>query len=110
MALLKTAVARGLLAALRVQQGAPLGSITSLQLRSFGDASYLDKKEVTDRVLAVVSGFDKVDSGKVRRTGGGPHITRCCRRVSVVGMAACGRGRGGAGSCWMPARQVLMHS
>ena len=39
----------------------------SLQfLRFFADASYLDKNEVTDRVLNVVKNFEKVDSAKVR--------------------------------------------
>lgn len=45
------------------QAAAPL----SLQSwRGFADASYLNKSEVTDRVLGVVKNFEKVDAGKVR--------------------------------------------
>ncbi|EFN58407.1 hypothetical protein CHLNCDRAFT_59568 [Chlorella variabilis] len=41
----------------------------SLQFwRGFGDASYLDKKDVTDRVLGVVKNFEKVEEGKVSPT------------------------------------------
>ena len=38
--------------------------------RGFADASYLDKKEVTDRVLGVVKNFEKVDASKVREIAG----------------------------------------
>jgi hypothetical protein len=49
------------------QTAAPL----SLQFwRGFADASYLNKSEVTDRVLGVVKNFEKVDAGKVRRVLG----------------------------------------
>lgn len=50
--------------ALQSEAAAPL----SLNfLRMFADASYLDKKEVTERVLNVVKNFEKVDEAKVRR-------------------------------------------
>ena len=39
-------------------------------LRGFAEASYLDKKDVTDRVLNVVKNFEKVDEGKVSLCGG----------------------------------------
>lgn len=48
--------------AMQSEAAAPL----SLQfVRLFADASYLDKKDVTDRVLNVVKNFEKVDEGKV---------------------------------------------
>lgn len=34
-------------------------------IRAFASASYLDKGEVTDRVLSVVKNFDRVDASKV---------------------------------------------
>lgn len=74
MALRQTlaALKQGVLATVRLpasgvaqQAAAPV----SLRLwRGFGDAagSFLDKGEVTDRVLNVVKGFEKVEEGKVR--------------------------------------------
>lgn len=58
------------------QTAAPLGLAAwkVLARRGLADASYLDKAEVTDRVLGVVKGFDKVDASKVRgrvRSGDG---------------------------------------
>jgi hypothetical protein len=43
-----------------------------VQLRSCGAATgaYLDKAAVTDRVVAVLKNFNKVDAGKVRRVAG----------------------------------------
>ena len=42
----------------------------SLQFLRFfaADASYLDKKDVTDRVINVVKNFEKVDAGKVKQS------------------------------------------
>jgi hypothetical protein len=37
--------------------------------RAYG-AGYLDKGEVTDRVMAVVKNFNKVETGKVSRAPG----------------------------------------
>ncbi len=36
-------------------------------LRSFASGTYLDKAQVTDRVMAVVKNFSKVDPAKARR-------------------------------------------
>ena len=59
------AVRQGVLAHLRHE--ANVAAPISLQSwRGFADASYLDKNEVTDRVLNVVKHFEKVDSSKVR--------------------------------------------
>jgi hypothetical protein len=53
--------------AVQLAESAPSGSfkIYGLGHRTFA-TSYLDKGEVTDRVLNVVKNFDKVDQGKVR--------------------------------------------
>jgi hypothetical protein len=62
------AVRQGVLAHLRVSPTLPSDAVApvSLQfLRGFAEASYLDKSEVTDRVLSVVKNFEKVDDGKV---------------------------------------------
>jgi NADH dehydrogenase (ubiquinone) 1 alpha/beta subcomplex 1 len=66
------AVRQGVLGRVRLQptwaMGAAAASPLSLQfLRGFADASFLDKKDVTDRVLNVVKNFEKVDAAKVRR-------------------------------------------
>lgn len=75
MALLQrafAAVRQGVLANVRLAPGIPLqaeqaAAPVSLQfLRFFADASYLNKNEVTDRVLNVVKNFEKVDAAKVR--------------------------------------------
>ena len=73
MALLQRAIAgvrQGVLGSVRLSPNYAVASAAaaplSLQvLRNFADASYLDKKEVTDRVLNVVKNFDKIDAGKV---------------------------------------------
>ena len=73
MALLQrtfAAVRQGVLNNIRLTPGITLQSqaaapISLNFLRFFGDASYLDKSEVTDRVINVVKNFDKVDAGKV---------------------------------------------
>lgn len=58
-------VRQGVLSRLAVQASPALNSV-----RAFASASYLDKKDVTDRVLSIVKNFDRVDAGKVRwRTG-----------------------------------------
>lgn len=66
-------VKQGVLGNVRLQANfdmalsAAASSPVSLQLlRRFADASYLDKSEVTDRVLNVVKNFEKVDPAKVR--------------------------------------------
>ena len=66
MALLQ-AIKQGVLASLRVPVAHQAAAPTSLfLLRGFAaDASYLDKKDVTDRVLNTVKGFEKVDAGAV---------------------------------------------
>ena len=80
MALLQrafAAVRQGVLANVRLAPGIPLqteqaAAPLSLQfLRFFAHASYLDKNEVTDRVLNVVKNFEKVDAAKVRTQGKG---------------------------------------
>ena len=70
MALLQ-AIKQGVLASLRVPVAHQAAAPTSLfLLRGFAaDASYLDKKDVTERVLNTVKGFEKVDAGAV--SGGG---------------------------------------
>lgn len=50
--------------ALRLTESTPV--FGSIMARTFASGGYLDKGEVTDRVLAVVKAFDKVDAGKVR--------------------------------------------
>jgi len=50
--------------AARVAESAPV--FGSMMARTFASGGYLDKGEVTDRVLAVVKAFDKVSSDKVR--------------------------------------------
>ena len=79
MALLQrtfAAVRQGVLGQMRLAPSLGLQSEAaapmSLQfLRMFAaDASYLDKKDVTDRVLNVVKNFEKVDEGKVSRLAG----------------------------------------
>ncbi|WPT14343.1 Acyl carrier protein 2 [Picochlorum sp. SENEW3] len=46
-----------------------LSTVFSLgSIRSFAATSYLDKNEVTDRVLSVVKNFDKVDQSKISPT------------------------------------------
>ena len=42
----------------------PLGRLPSV-MRGFATSTYLDKSQVTDRVLEVVKNFDKVDKAKV---------------------------------------------
>ena len=43
-----------------------VGAPVALSLcRGFADSTYLDKNEVTERILNVVKNFDKVDKGKV---------------------------------------------
>lgn len=74
MALRQTlaALKQGVLATVRLPPSAAAqqaAAPVSLRLwRGFGDAagSFLDKGEVTDRVLGVVKGFEKVEEGKVR--------------------------------------------
>ncbi len=57
---------QSVLATLRVP-AVPLAAPASFQFwRGFADASYLDKKDVTDRVISVVKNFEKVEEGKVR--------------------------------------------
>lgn len=79
MSLLRT-LQQGVLASLRVPVGpaAAAASLGALQLvRGFADASYLDKNEVTDRVLSVVKNFEKVDAGKVRAFCRCPRVEHC---------------------------------
>jgi hypothetical protein len=79
MALLQRAIAavrQGVLCSVRLSPNYAAASAAaaplSLQfLRNFADASYLDKKDVTDRVLNVVKNFDKVDAGKVSKPRSG---------------------------------------
>lgn len=54
-------VRQGVLSRLAVQASPALNSV-----RAFASASYLDKNEVTHRVLSIVKNFDRVDAGKVR--------------------------------------------
>ena len=95
MALLQRTLAAlrsGVLASVRIppsfaaaqQVGAP----TALQaLRGFADASFLNKDEVTQRVLDVVKNFEKVEASKARACGGGDG--------GVGGGGGGRRGRGG---------------
>lgn len=41
------------------------GSLLARAVRAFGASTYLDKDQVTQRVLGVVKNFDKVDPAKV---------------------------------------------
>lgn len=90
MALVQRAFAslRGaVLANLRIPASSPQTAAApiSLQiLRSFADASYLDKNDVTDRVLNVVKHFDKVDAGKVRLV-----ISKSCQIFDTVAVIGC---------------------
>lgn len=74
------AVRQGVLANVRLtpnfQTSEAVAPVSLQFLRGFADASYLDKNEVTDRVLNVVKHFDKVDDGKVS--------DRCENQVSIV--------------------------
>lgn len=62
------AVRQGVLANLRLtpQYSLPYAqtTISSNFLRFFADASYLDKNEVTERIMNVVKNFEKVDVAK----------------------------------------------
>ncbi|KAL4535698.1 hypothetical protein Ndes2526B_g06585 [Nannochloris sp. 'desiccata'] len=68
------AVRQGVLNNVRLTPGIGMQSEAmapvSLQFLRFfaADASYLDKKDVTDRVINVVKNFEKVDAGKVAPT------------------------------------------
>ena len=71
-------IKQGVVARLCAQQQGAAGPAALQLLRGFADASYLDKGEVTDRVLGVVKNFEKVDAAQVRgawawraRSGGG---------------------------------------
>ena len=68
------AVRQGVLNNVRLAPGIAMQSSeavapVSLQFLRFfaADASYLDKKDVTDRVINVVKNFEKVDAGKVSK-------------------------------------------
>lgn len=67
------AVRQGVLNNVRLTPGIGMQSEAmapvSLQFLRFfaADASYLDKKDVTDRVINVVKNFEKVDAGKVSK-------------------------------------------
>lgn len=55
----------------RMSLGAVAAPVSLAVFRGFAaEASYLDKNEVTDRVLNVVKGFEKVDAGKASGTAG----------------------------------------
>lgn len=64
------AVRQGVLANLRLtpQYSLPYAQtdapISSIFLRFFADASYLDKNDVTERIMNVVKNFEKVDVAK----------------------------------------------
>lgn len=45
---------------------AAAGGLSLNLTRSFAGGTYLDKSEVTDRILNVVKHFDKIEPGKVR--------------------------------------------
>ncbi len=64
-------IKQGVVARLCAQQQGAAGPAALQLLRGFADASYLDKGEVTDRVLSVVKNFEKVDAAKVRGPGHG---------------------------------------
>ena len=50
--------------AVSTQLSQPLsGSLTLF--RGFAESTYLDKSQVTERILSVVKNFDKVDGSKV---------------------------------------------
>lgn len=70
------ATRQGVLAHIRLapaSAGLQVGAASAHSLRLFASASYLDKSEVTSRVLDIVKNFDKVEPSKVRgaRDGGG---------------------------------------
>eukprot|EP00616_Rhizochromulina_sp_CCMP1243_P009641 CAMPEP_0118962700 /NCGR_PEP_ID=MMETSP1173-20130426/939_1 /TAXON_ID=1034831 /ORGANISM="Rhizochromulina marina cf, Strain CCMP1243" /LENGTH=218 /DNA_ID=CAMNT_0006910989 /DNA_START=39 /DNA_END=693 /DNA_ORIENTATION=- len=49
----------------RVAQVAAARQLPFVAIRAFGAESFLDKKEVTERIMMVVSNFEKVDTSKV---------------------------------------------
>lgn len=61
---------QGVLANVRLAPGTSVfQGLTASQcqaVRGFADSSYLDKSDVTSRVLAIVKNFEKVDPAKVR--------------------------------------------
>jgi hypothetical protein len=67
-------IRQGVLAHLRIPANytwvqAAAAPVSLQVLRGFADASFLDKKDVTDRVLEVVKNFDKVEASKVMDDG-----------------------------------------
>jgi hypothetical protein len=62
------AVQQGVLSHVRLSAigGIAAAATAPVLLRGFADASYLNKDDVTSRVLEVVKNFDKVDAAKVR--------------------------------------------
>jgi hypothetical protein len=58
----------GVINNLRVPVGglqAATGSLSTIFSRGFADGTYLNKDDVTERVLSVVKNFDKADPAKV---------------------------------------------
>lgn len=53
--------------------------------RGFGAGSFLEKSEVTDRVIKVVKDFAKVDPSKARRRRSGSQAPVLLRQSSVRG-------------------------
>ncbi len=51
---------------------APAGASCIGALRSFADSTYLDKKEVTDRILNVIKNFDNIKNPEKVSLDGAP--------------------------------------
>ena len=45
---------------------AAAGGLTTILSRAFAEGTYLNKNDVTDRILNVVKHFDKIEPGKVK--------------------------------------------
>jgi hypothetical protein len=61
-------------------------------LRSFASGTYLDKAQVTDRVMSVVKNFSKVDPAKARRGGTRRrrrHLPACPTDAPAARMVVC---------------------
>lgn len=104
----------------RVQQTAGGAACLTL-LRGFAEGTYLDKGQVTERILDVVKNFDKVEPSKVRSlssSSASSHYLRMRRRHllslishvhpnacpkqqrGILGKRRCGQGCGAGAAVW----------
>lgn len=69
MSRMLSAVRSGVLSRVRLTVGEPQAVLAPLGLnlsRGFAEGTYLNKDDVTERVLGVVKNFEKTDPSKVR--------------------------------------------